>query len=57
MIEIKNVTFSRGPQVILDGFSAYVKNGEAVLLTGDNGVGKSTLVSLIVIVALVVIKP
>jgi ABC-type Mn2+/Zn2+ transport system ATPase subunit len=47
MIEIKSVTFSRGPQVILDDFSAQVKNGESVLLTGDNGVGKSTLVSLI----------
>ena len=47
MIEIKKVTFSHGPQVILDEFSAQIRNGESVLLTGDNGVGKSTLVSLI----------
>ena len=47
MIEIKKVTFSHGPQVILDEFSTQIRNGESVLLTGDNGVGKSTLVSLI----------
>ena len=47
MIDIKRVTFSRGTNVILDEFSAQVRNGEAVLLSGSNGAGKSTLIALI----------
>jgi ABC-type multidrug transport system ATPase subunit len=47
MIDIKRVTFSRGTNLILDEFSAQIRNGEAVLLTGSNGAGKSTLIGLI----------
>jgi len=47
MIDIKRVTFSRGANVILDEFSAQIRNGEAVLLSGSNGAGKSTLIQLI----------
>jgi len=47
MIDIKRVTFSRGTNLILDEFSAQIRNGEAVLLTGSNGAGKSTLIGLV----------
>jgi ABC-2 type transport system ATP-binding protein len=47
MIDIKRVTFSRGTNLILDEFSAQIRNGEAVLLSGSNGAGKSTLIGLI----------
>ena len=47
MIDIKRISFSRGNENILDEFSARISNGEAVLLTGKNGAGKSTVVQLI----------
>ena len=47
MIEIKKVAFKRGENQIFTSLSARIKPGEAVLLSGVNGVGKTTLLQLI----------
>jgi|FLOH01.1.fsa_nt_gi ABC-type Mn2+/Zn2+ transport system ATPase subunit len=47
MIEIKNLSFQRGSQRIIDNFSAKLSAGELVLLSGANGSGKSTLIELL----------
>ena len=47
MIEIKKVAFKRGENQIFTSLSARIKPGEAVLLSGANGVGKTTLLQLI----------
>jgi ABC-type Mn2+/Zn2+ transport system ATPase subunit len=47
MIDIKEISFSRGNHQIYHQFSAQISVGEAVLLTGPNGSGKSTLIQLI----------
>lgn len=43
MIKLKNIGFSYGRQRVLDGLSLEVGKGEAVLITGINGTGKTTL--------------
>lgn len=47
MIDINSISFSRGSHQIYQKFSAQIHSGETVLLTGPNGVGKSTLIQLI----------
>ena len=47
MINISSLSFSRGSHQIYRDFSAHIDTGEAVLLTGPNGTGKSTLIGLI----------
>lgn len=47
MIEIKNLDFSYGKTKIFDGFDLTVNEGQVTLITGINGVGKSTLLRLI----------
>jgi len=47
MINISSLSFSRGSHQIYRDFSAQIDTGEAVLLTGPNGTGKSTLIGLI----------
>lgn len=47
MIEIKNLGFSYGKTKIFDGFNLTVNEGQVTLITGINGVGKSTLLRLI----------
>ena len=47
MINIKEISFSRGSHQIYHQFNAQISVGEAVLLTGPNGSGKSTLIQLI----------
>jgi ABC-type multidrug transport system ATPase subunit len=47
MIEIKKISFARKDHQIYNEFSASLSTGEAVLLTGPNGCGKSTLIQLI----------
>jgi ABC-2 type transport system ATP-binding protein len=46
MIQIKNMSFGYGKQLIFDGFNLHIKKGEAVLMTGINGIGKTTLLRL-----------
>ena len=43
MIEVKNLTKSFGPNVILDDVSFRVENGESVVIIGRSGGGKSVL--------------
>ena len=47
MIEINNVSFSRGKKSVLTNFSATFNAREAVLVTGPNGSGKTTMLQLI----------
>jgi len=47
MIEIKKIAFKRGENQIFTSLSARIKPGEAVLISGSNGVGKTTLLQLI----------
>lgn len=47
MIEIKKIAFKRGENQIFTSLSARIKPGEAVLVSGSNGVGKTTLLQLI----------
>lgn len=44
---LKNVNFSYGNKVIFNNFNCNFKKGEITLITGENGVGKSTLIDLI----------
>jgi biotin transport system ATP-binding protein len=47
MIEIEKISFSHGDKAILQGFSATLDIGEAVLMSGANGSGKTTTLQLI----------
>ncbi len=47
MINIKNLSFSYGKLKVFENFSLDVPEGEVCLITGINGVGKSTLLRLI----------
>ena len=47
MIEIKNISFAYGKQVILDNVGFTAQSGECVGILGNNGAGKSTLVTCI----------
>jgi ABC transport system ATP-binding/permease protein len=47
ILELHDVSFSWGEQVILDGFSYIFKRNEKVGIVGKNGSGKSTFLDLI----------
>lgn len=47
MIELKNVSFSYGELQILKNFNLTVSGGECVQLFGESGIGKTTVVRLI----------
>jgi iron complex transport system ATP-binding protein len=47
MINISSLSFAHGDHQIYLDFNAHLNKGEAVLLTGPNGTGKSTLIALI----------
>ena len=46
-IEFKNVRFSYGDHIILDGIDLVVPKGKTVALVGSSGAGKSTLADLV----------
>jgi len=47
VIEIKNISFAYGKQVILDQVGFTAQSGECVGILGNNGAGKSTLITCI----------
>lgn len=48
IISLKNISFGYGKELILDGLSTEVLEGDFVGLVGHNGSGKSTLLKIIV---------
>ena len=46
MINIKNIEKRFDDNLILNGLSLEIKEGESVLITGENGVGKTTLLRI-----------
>ena len=47
MIKVEKLSYYRGDRLVIDDLDCQMDSGELVLLTGANGVGKSTLISLI----------
>lgn len=47
MIEIKNLSFSYKGKQVLKNFNLTVKDGEKICLFGESGIGKTTIVRLI----------
>ena len=47
LVEIKNVTFSRGDRVIYDNVSLSVPKGKITAIMGPSGIGKTTMLRLI----------
>lgn len=47
MIELKDITVSKGGRKLFENFSFRIKPGENWLIQGDNGSGKTTLLQLI----------
>lgn len=48
MIELKNVSFSYGGRQVLKNFSLHIENGSRICLYGDSGIGKTTILRLII---------
>lgn len=47
MIELKDICFAYDKEPVLNYFSMTVKDGETVAISGDNGCGKSTVLSIL----------
>ena len=47
MIELRDISFGYGSGSVIKDFSLCVKPGETLMITGPNGVGKSTLLRLL----------
>ena len=47
ILSFRNLSMSYGPKRLFEGISLKIEGGERIALIGDNGVGKSTLLKLI----------
>lgn len=47
MINIKNLTFSYGEKKIFENFNLKINDGSRICLSGESGIGKTTLLRLI----------
>ncbi|WP_240536381.1 ABC transporter ATP-binding protein [Mesomycoplasma hyopneumoniae] len=47
MVQIKNLTKKFGPRKIFDNFSLEIPENKLVFITGESGIGKTTLINLI----------
>ena len=47
LVEIHDLSYSRGPRAIFDGLNLVIKRGEITALMGPSGTGKTTLLRLI----------
>ncbi|EFX90888.1 ABC transporter, ATP-binding protein [Actinobacillus ureae ATCC 25976] len=47
LVEVKNLTFSRGERVIYDNLNLRVQKGKVTAIMGPSGIGKTTLLRLI----------
>ena len=43
VFQVENLEVSKGQRVILSGLDLEIRRGESVVVIGDNGVGKTTL--------------
>ena len=46
LLEFRDVSFSRGPRLLLDRMSFSIEKQDMVALLGPNGIGKTTLLRL-----------
>ena len=46
-VSIDNLSFGYTPELVLDGASAMIRPGESVAILGESGIGKTTLIRLI----------
>ena len=44
LLQLKGVTIRRGTETVLSDFNLVVSSGECVILNGENGSGKSTVI-------------
>ena len=47
MIRIDSVSYGYGKQMVLENLSLEIESGQTIMITGPNGVGKSTLLRLL----------
>ncbi|MCK4505216.1 MAG: ATP-binding cassette domain-containing protein, partial [Candidatus Aegiribacteria sp.] len=47
MIRLSNLSFAYGSKKVLEDFSLELSAGETIMITGPNGVGKSTILRLL----------
>ena len=47
LVEIRNLTFHFGPKMVFDHFNLEIRCGECLVLLGPSGIGKSTLLRLL----------